>query len=351
MNSSQTNVVDIHHPITVSIIVPYFNEQAVLETFHQRLLQAIKDIEETFEVIYIDDGSDDASLHIVESLPASTVLLRSIALSRNFGKEAAMSAGLAASQGQCAIIIDADLQDPPESIPVMIDKWHQGFDVVNMVRRKRDGETWFKTFSAGCFYKLINAISATPMVENVGDFRLLSRNVIDQLNRLPEKNRYMKGLFSWPGFNHCQVYFDRDSRAMGHSKWGYLKLLSLAMDGITAFSTAPLRIATLFGLLCITLSTSTLIGLMIANAWNGDTMSSTYWFADLGLFLFGCNFLFLGVIGEYVGRTLVEAQNRPLYVIKSTHKKQPVHQASAHYAPYTTTAVTGHSNGKEGKRA
>ncbi|MDP5253158.1 MULTISPECIES: glycosyltransferase family 2 protein [unclassified Vibrio] len=351
MNSTQTNVVDIHHPVTVSVIVPYFNEQAVLEIFHQRLLKAIKDISETFEVIYIDDGSDDSSLSIVESLPPSSVVIRSIALSRNFGKEAAMSAGLAVCQGQCAIIIDADLQDPPESIPLMMDKWRQGFDVVNMVRRKRDGETWFKTFSAKCFYKLINAISSTPMVENVGDFRLISRPIIDQLNQLPEKNRYMKGLFSWPGFNHCQVYFDRDSRVMGHSKWGYVKLLALAMDGITAFSTAPLRMASIVGALCVMSTIVVFTRLTILSAWYGETISALSWLSALGLLLFGFTFLFLGLIGEYVGRTLVEAQNRPLYVIKSATKKPPTYQTHSPYADSATSSVTSHHTKQEEKRA
>lgn len=236
--------------VVLSVIVPFYNEQEVLPEFHRRLTATLDALPEQCEIVYIDDGSTDKSCNIVESFSSTSSHIYCIKLSRNFGKEAAMSAGLNHCKGLAVIIIDADLQDPPELIPDMLNKWREGYDVVNMQRNERLGESWFKRFSAACFYKLLNSAAKLDVPENVGDFRLLSHEVIDHINQLPERNRYMKGIFSWPGFKQATLTFQRDARFCGETKWNYLKLLGLAMDGITSFSIRPLRIATVISAYC-----------------------------------------------------------------------------------------------------
>ncbi len=227
--------------VVLSVVVPYFNEIDVLPEFHSRLTKVLDSIEDESEIVYVNDGSTDGSKELVESLPVSSSKVVSISLSRNFGKESAMSAGLEHCNGLAVILIDADLQDPPELIPSMIKEWRKGYDVVNMQRIKREGESWFKRKSAAMFYRLLNFLSKSDIPENVGDFRLLSRQVIDHINEMPERNRYMKGMFVWPGFKQTTIIFKRYARHSGQTKWNYFKLIGLAMDGITSFSISPLR--------------------------------------------------------------------------------------------------------------
>ncbi len=300
---------------TLSIIVPFFNEQEVLETFHQRLTVVLDSLSESCEIVYVDDGSDDNSLNIARNFVESTTHIRCITLSRNFGKESAMSAGLEHSYGEAIIVIDADLQDPPELIPEMLAKWREGYDVVNMQRRERRGETWFKRFSAACYYKLLNNITKLEVPENVGDFRLLSRKVVKHINELPERNRYMKGIFSWPGFRQTTIQFDRDERFCGETKWNYIKLIALAMDGITSFSIRPLRIATLSGI--IVAASAFIYGsfILFKTLVHGDPVSGYPSIMLMMLGLGGVQLLSVGLLGEYVGRVFVETKQRPLYLI------------------------------------
>ncbi|CAH6807039.1 Polymyxin resistance protein ArnC, glycosyl transferase [Vibrio chagasii] len=307
----------IHPAVLLSIIVPFYNEQEVLEEFHSRLAKVLDSLPITSEIVYVDDGSKDNSLDVVSSFTSINSSISVIGLSRNFGKESAMSAGLEHCRGQAVILLDADLQDPPELIPQMIAKWREGYDVVNMQRRQRDGETWFKKFSAASFYKVMNAAAKIDVPENVGDFRLLSREVVDHINQLPERNRYMKGIFSWPGFRQATIQFNRDARFCGETKWNYLKLIGLAMDGITSFSIRPLRIATAVGGL-VALS-AFIYGMVIVfkTMMFGEPITGYPSMMVVQLALGGIQLLSIGLMGEYIGRIFIETKNRPLYLIQS----------------------------------
>ncbi|WP_341662759.1 glycosyltransferase family 2 protein [Vibrio sp.] len=307
--------------VTLSVIVPFYNEEDVLPELHHRLMCVLESLSESSEVIYIDDGSTDKSSELVMSFESDFASIRCIELSRNFGKEAAMSAGLEHSRGLAVIIIDADLQDPPELIPTMLAKWRQGYDVINMQRSERHGETWLKKTSAALFYRLMNSLVKSDIPENVGDFRLLSREVVDHINRLPERNRYMKGIFSWPGFSHTAIPFKRDARYCGESKWNYLKLLGLAIDGITSFSIRPLRLATLVGA-SIALGAFIYGGfIVLKTVLLGEAVSGYPSLMVTQLALGGIQLLSIGLLGEYVGRIFIEAKARPLYLIRTVTEK------------------------------
>ena len=308
--------------ITLSVIVPYFNEASVLAQLHSRLVAVLDGMPERCEIIYVDDGSSDDSLHIVDRFQSTSSIVRSLSLSRNFGKESAMSAGLEYSRGEAVVLIDADLQDPPELIPQMMDMWREGFDVVNMQRKQRHGESWFKRQSAGAFYRLLNVLVKSTIPENVGDFRLLSRRVVRHINDLPERNRYMKGIFSWPGFQQTTLSFDRDARFCGETKWNYLKLLGLAMDGITSFSIRPLRLATIIGALVATSAFVYGFVVMLKTMFWSDPASGYPSLMIVMLALGGLQLLSIGLLGEYIGRIFIETKQRPLYLVQSI-KEQP----------------------------
>ncbi|MGF1753865.1 glycosyltransferase family 2 protein [Vibrio makurazakiensis] len=307
--------------VSLSIIVPFFNEEEVLPEFHSRLTKVLDTLDEPSEIVYIDDGSKDGSLELVESFRSINSSISVIGLSRNFGKEAAMSAGLEHCRGQAIILLDADLQDPPELIPQMLGKWREGYDVVNMQRSQRDGETWLKRFSALSFYRVMNLLVKIDVPENVGDFRLLSREVVDHINQLPERNRYMKGIFSWPGFKQTTVQFKRDARFCGETKWNYIKLFGLAMDGITSFSIRPLRIATALGAM-VAFSAFIYGTVVVAKTlfW-GDPVIGYPSMMVVQLALGGIQLLSIGLLGEYIGRIFIETKRRPLYLIQNVFEK------------------------------
>ncbi|WP_406733977.1 glycosyltransferase family 2 protein [Vibrio scophthalmi] len=314
----------VESAITLTVVVPYFNEESVLPALHQRLTKVLDALPERCEIVYVDDGSHDGSLAIVECFQSSTSLVRSISLSRNFGKESAMSAGLQYSHGEAVVLIDADLQDPPELIPEMLAKWREGFDVVNMQRQSRHGETWLKRQSAALYYRLLNTLVKSSIPENVGDFRLLSRRVVEHINQLPERNRYMKGIFAWPGFNQVTLTFDRDPRFCGETKWNYFKLLGLAVDGITAFSIRPLRLATVVGALVA--GSAFVYGLVIVlktMLWGDPTVGYPSLMVVM-LALGGIQLLSIGLLGEYIGRIFIESKQRPLYLVQSVKEKPAV---------------------------
>jgi len=301
---------------SVSVIVPAYNEAIVLPVFHRRLVSVLETLSCEFEVIYVDDGSSDATPDILQQFHIQNSVIGIVRLSRNFGKEPAMSAGLRLAKGECVIVIDADLQDPPELIPSMIDAWHHGADVVNMRRRSRKGETWLKKASAHAFYHVINRLSETSMPENVGDFRLLSRRAVDALNKLQEQNRYMKGLFSWIGFGQVTLDYDRDARAAGKSKWRYWQLWNFALEGITGFSTAPLKVATYVGFVSATSAFVYAAYFLIKALMISDPVSGFPTLIVTILFFAGIQLMALGVIGEYLGRLFIESKRRPLYIIE-----------------------------------
>ncbi|EGR0306903.1 glycosyltransferase family 2 protein [Vibrio alginolyticus] len=313
--------------VVLSVVVPFFNEQEVLPEFHRRLAAVLDDMPERCEIVYVDDGSKDDSLLIAHNVSQSSSDVRCIALSRNFGKESAMSAGLEHCQGEAVIVIDADLQDPPELIPQMVSKWREGYDVVNMQRSERHGETWFKRFSAACFYKVLNSMAKLDVPENVGDFRLLSAKVVKHINALPERNRYMKGIFSWPGFKQVTVQFERDARFCGETKWNYLKLIGLAMDGITSFSIRPLRLATLAGALVAFSAFIYGAFIVMKTVVFGEPVTGYPSMMVVQLALGGVQLLSIGLLGEYIGRIFVETKQRPLYLVQSVYEQPAKHQS------------------------
>ncbi len=281
-------------PCLLSVVVPVFNEEAVLPAFHQRLGAVLGDLGDDCEVLYVDDGSTDRSAAILAQLQAADRRVGVARFTRNFGKEQAMSAGLKLSRGAAVIVIDADLQDPPELIPQMLDAWIGGAEMVNMRRRSRAGESWLKRASASAFYRLIN-----------------DRRVVDALCELPEGNRFMKGLFAWVGFRQVDIAYSRAARVAGHSKWRYWRLWNFALEGITGFSTAPLKVAGYLGLLSLLAALATLLAGIF-----GQQEIHEHWPVIAALFLIGgLQLLAIGVCSEYLGRMTMEARRRPLYLI------------------------------------
>ena len=313
----------------LSIIVPVFNEQEVLREFHSRLSDALKSVEvDQFEILFINDGSTDETLSILHQKSQSDQRVQVIDLSRNFGKEAAMTAGLQYASGDAAIIIDADLQDPPELIPQMVDAWRNGFDVVYMRRLSRENETWLKKTSAAAFYTLMGRIGRFRVPENVGDFRLLSRKAIDALNQMPERTRFMKGLFAWIGFPAKEISYHRAPRHAGKTKWNYWQLWNLAIEGFTSFTTTPLKIASYVGLMTSLVSLLYGLFVLLKTLSTGDPVPGYPSLMVVIAFLGGLQLLALGIIGEYLGRLFIEAKQRPLYLVNRHYKTLKRHTLS-----------------------
>jgi glycosyltransferase involved in cell wall biosynthesis len=302
---------------TLSIVIPCYNECENLQILHARLLTALKALPFRIEVIYVDDGSKDDTANQVRMLDSTGITLRLITLSRNFGKEIAITAGLEHTNGDAAIVIDADLQDPPEVIPLLVAEWQAGFDVVYAQRTLRHGESWLKTLTAKAFYRVIRVISrSVDIPKNTGDFRLLSRRAIDALLLLREHHRFMKGLFSWIGFPQKAVIYERDPRYAGASKWNYWTLWNFSLDGITSFSTAPLRIATYVGACSAVLAFVYGVYIAIKAMLFGDSVQGYPSLMVVITFLGGVQLVTMGIIGEYLGRTFNEAKQRPLYFVQ-----------------------------------
>ena len=311
----------------LTVIVPVFNEDAVLGIFHARLVAALAQFHEPWEVLYIDDGSTDRSLAMLHGLKQTSPNVSFAALSRNFGKEAAMNAGLKLARGEAVVLIDADLQDPPELIVEMVDVWKNGVDVVNMKRRSRDGETWFKKASAHSFYRVMNKLSDVTIPEDVGDFRLLSRRAVEAMNALPEHNRFAKGLFAWIGFVQVSVEYYRHARAAGDSKWPYGKLFTLAIEGVTGFSVVPLKLASYAGFFCAAGAFLYALVFVVKTLVVGDSVRGFPTLIVTVLMLGGLQLMAMGILGEYLGRLFMESKGRPLYLLK---EYQPFDAAVAH---------------------
>jgi polyisoprenyl-phosphate glycosyltransferase len=315
----------------LSVIVPAYNEEEVLPIFHARLVTALTNVPELegrWEVVYVNDGSKDGTLRLLKELQLTDPAVGVANLSRNFGKEAAMSAGLRLARGDAVILIDADLQDPPELIGDMVRVWQQGADMVNMKRSSREGETWFKKASAAWFYKVINWLSDVHIPENVGDFRLLSRRAVDALNQLPESNRFMKGLFAWIGYKQVVVEYARHPRAAGQTKWPYFKLLNFAIEGITGFSVVPLRLASYAGFLTAFSAFVYALFLLIKTLTIGDSVKGFPTLILTILILGGLQLMAMGIIGEYLGRLFMESKRRPLFLIDEYAAPQSVASAA-----------------------
>jgi glycosyltransferase involved in cell wall biosynthesis len=313
-------MINVRRAPTLSLVVPVHNETGSIEPFLARAVAVLKGLGKGFdyEIVFVDDGSTDATLAELLAARKANPKIRIVALSRNFGKDTALAAGLAHSTGQAVIPIDVDLQDPPEVIPQMVERWRAGFDVVNARRADRSADTWLKRTTSRGFYRVFNKMADRPILEDVGDFRLLSRRVVDVVNQFPERARFMKGLFSWVGFSHVTIDYQRAERHAGDSKWKYWKLWNFAVDGITSFTTVPLRIWSYFGAL-IAFVAFVFAAILIVRtlAFGIDTPGyASLMVVMLGLG--GMNLLSLGVIGEYLGRTYTEVKGRPLYIVDKT---------------------------------
>lgn len=300
----------------LSILVPCHDEAETIRLFHARLMAVLVDTGLTYEILYVNDGSRDETLARLLALQLDEPCLRILDLSRNFGKEAALTAGFDQARGNLVIPIDADLQDPPELIPALIAKWREGYEVVNAVREAREGETWLKRGTAHFFYRLLNRLSAVPIPPDTGDFRLLSRQAVDALRQMPERRRFMKGMFAWIGFPTAEVRYRRAGRCAGRSHWNYWRLWNFALEGITSFSQVPLRVATYLGLATATLSLLYGAFLLLRTLFFGNPVNGYPSLMVAILFLGGLQLLALGVIGEYVGRIYDETKHRPVYVIR-----------------------------------
>jgi glycosyltransferase involved in cell wall biosynthesis len=300
----------------LTLVVPVYNESDVLPLFFKRVKSALAKID--YEILMVDDGSrDDSALQIARA-GASDKRIKLIRFSRNFGKEAAMTAGIYHATGQTVVPIDADLQDPPELIPAMIEKWRKGAKVVLATRQDREADGWLKTKTAGVFYRLFNALSKVKLPPQAGDFRLMDRQVVEALKQLPERTRFSKGLFSWVGFKTVELPYTRPARAAGVTKWNYWKLWNYALEGILSFSTIPLRMWTYLGLLLALFGFGWGIHIIMGVLISGKELPGYASLIVSILFIGGVQLIVLGVLGEYIGRVYEETKRRPLYLVAET---------------------------------
>ena len=298
-----------------SVVIPVFNEAGGLRAFHGRLAAAMDPLG-PWEAIYVNDGSTDDSLARLETLRRANPHLAVLALSRNFGKEVAVTAGLDHARGEAVIVIDADLQDPPEVIPDLVAGWRRGFDIVTAQRRARDGDSPAKRLTATLFYRLMARLGDVEMPRDTGDFRLLSRRAVDAVLRLREHHRMMKGLFTWIGYPSMSVPYDRAPRHAGTGKWSWWKLWNLALEGITGFTVMPLKVATYLGLLVALAAAVFGAQVVVRTIIFGNPVAGYPSLVTIILFLGGVQLITLGVIGEYLGRVFNETKNRPLYLVE-----------------------------------
>jgi glycosyltransferase involved in cell wall biosynthesis len=299
----------------LSIVTPLYNEEQACDLFFEKLLPVLQTVTDNFEIVCVDDGSRDGTLDRLLSWRAKDPRIKVVSLRRNFGKDVALMAGLDYSVGDAVIPIDADLQDPPELIPQMVDRWHQGFDTVICVRGERPGDTRRKRWSASLFYNVIGRVSAVDVPPNAGDFRLLDRKLVTALQQLPERSRFMKGLYAWVGSNPSYITYERPRRVAGVSKWRPWRLWNFALDGIFSFTTLPLRIWTYVGLTVSGISV--LIGIYITakTLLFGVEVPGYPTLLLAVLFLSGVNMIGLGILGEYIGRIFLEVKQRPQYLV------------------------------------
>jgi glycosyltransferase involved in cell wall biosynthesis len=300
----------------LSVVVPMYNEAEVIVEMHRRLAAAMATIDVAWEVIYVNDGSRDGTLHVVEGLRRTDGRIALVNMSRNFGKEIATTAGLDHARGDAVVVIDADLQDPPEVIPSLIAAWRAGYDMVYAQRRLRDGETWLKKQTAAAFYRIMRNLGEVPLPPNVGDFRLMSRRVVDALHQLREHHRFMKGLFAWVGFPSTAIVYDREPRGAGATKWSFWKLWNFAIEGITSFSIGPLKLATYLGLVIALFAALFGTQLILRTLIFGNPVAGYPSLMAVILFLGGAQLVTLGIIGEYLGRVFDETKHRPLYLVE-----------------------------------
>lgn len=302
--------------LDLSLIVPVFNEEAVLPEFARVVTETLAPTGLNYEIIFVNDGSSDGTARFLETLVQSDSRVKAIEFSRNFGHQSAMTAGLRTAKGNACVIMDADLQDPPSLLISMVEKWREGYDVVYAVRRSRDGESVFKKTTAAMFYRMLRGLAGVDIPPDTGDFRLMDRRVVDVLNALPERNRFLRGLVSWIGFRQIGIPFDRPARAAGETKFSLWKMLRFAVDGLTAFSRVPLRLVTVAGFGAFLASGGVLGWALWIRLFTDRSVPG--WTSLMGVLLLlgGTQLLALGIIGEYLAHIFDEAKARPTYVVR-----------------------------------
>ncbi|MBW9153704.1 glycosyltransferase family 2 protein [Clostridium estertheticum] len=304
--------------IIYSVVVPLYNEELVIDESYKRLKSVMDSTNEKYEILFVNDGSRDATRSKTENICRSDKNIKLINFSRNFGHQAAITAGMNQAIGNAVIVIDADLQDPPEAIIDMISKWKEGYYVVYGKRVKRVGETFFKKFTSTAYYRLLKSMTSIDIPVDTGDFRLIDRKVCDVLNSMPEKNRYIRGLVSWIGYKQTFVEFVRKERFAGETKYSLKKMFTLAFDGITSFSYKPLIFAGYFGAFTGLIGTVLLIGTIVTSMINKNAILNLGLILSISLMMFGLIFCFMAIMGQYIARISEESKNRPLYIVANT---------------------------------
>jgi polyisoprenyl-phosphate glycosyltransferase len=323
---------------TLSIVAPAYNEERNLQAFLQALIPVLDKLGEPFEVIFVNDGSRDNTLGLLAAASVTDPRIKVVSLARNFGKDVALSAGLAHAGGRAVIPIDCDLQHPPELIPELVARWRSGAEMVLAVRAKRDEEGWARRTSARLYYRLMRMMTSVEIPPNAGDFRLIDRKIVDVINRMPERCRFMKGIFAWPGFTTATVEFQANTRADGATRWSFFKLWSFALDGLFSFSTAPLKIWTYIGLGCAVAAFLYLVEVLIEKEFFGIAAPGYASLLVVLLFFNGLSMLSNGIQGEYLARIFDEVKGRPLYVVGATFGFDAA--TTAEQATRASTAVT-----------
>jgi len=298
----------------LSVVIPAYNEESNVATMYERLVSALDEVVDGLEILYVDDGSADATWERVVELAADDPRVRGLRFARNFGHQAALTAGVDASRGRAVVIIDGDLQDPPEVIPEMVARWREGFEVVYGQREEREGETWFKLATAKLFYRILRGITNVEIPVDTGDFRLMGPRAVEAFRALPERNRFIRGLVSWIGFPQVAVRYTRRARQIGETKFPVRRMLRFALDGITSFSFFPLRIATWTGFAVSLFAFLYIVVVLVLKVVGVSWLGYTSLMAAI-LFLGGVQLLMIGIIGEYLGRIFDEVKRRPLYLI------------------------------------
>lgn len=300
----------------ISVIIPCYNEEEVIATTVDRLHGMTKELTAyRFELVFVDDGSADKTIDILKDLAKKIPVLRIVALARNFGHQIAVTAGIDAAKGDAVVLIDADLQDPPEVIPQMIERWEEGYEVVYGTRKSRPGESAFKLATAGAFYRVLNRLSEIPIPLDTGDFRLMDRSVVDVLKSMPERHRFVRGMVAWVGFRQVELPYERAERFAGTSKYPLRKMLAFALDGIISFSSKPLRVAMMLGVLSSLLACLGILYAIYMRIFTATWVEGWTALMIAVLFIGGIQLIALGVIGEYLARVYTESKSRPLYVV------------------------------------
>jgi len=301
----------------LTVVVPAFNEEESIRPMYKRLTAALDEVVHGFEIVFVDDGSRDATWEIISEVAEEDPRVRGIRFARNFGHQAALTAGVDAARGTAVVIIDADLQDPPEVVPELVARWREGYEVVYAQREEREGETWFKRTTAALFYRLLRAITNVDIPVDTGDFRLMGPRVVEAFRALPERNRFIRGLVSWLGFPQAAVSYRRQARLAGETKYPLKKMVRFALDGITSFSFFPLRLATWTGFAVSALAFIYIAVVILLKALGINWPGYTSIMASI-LFIGGVQLIMIGILGEYLGRVFDEVKKRPLYLVRES---------------------------------